>query len=496
MNKLLGINAPVVSQGIFFVMGLLGLSLILAGVYFEEPLLFVGPFSLLVGLVLFFDYKKIYYLLFLCLPISTEYYFPNGLGTDLPTEPIMWILLGTFILYTVQYGKQTSKSFFVHPITIALLLHLSWILISCVNSSMLLISIKFLLAKIWYVVAFFFFTGIVINKIIKIERVLWLILIPLLFTNLIILTRYSLVGFEFSEVNTVLSPFYRNKVNYASFMVCFLPYVVYLLFQQKKFDRKWYFFIGFIGILMVSLYYTYTRAVYVTIAGAIGYYFIMRYKLTKPIIMIGLMVSILGGVYLTHNNKYLEYAPDYQKTIYHEDFGNLLDATTKLQDLSTMERVYRWVAAYYMIKEKPLMGYGPGNFFTFYKSYTVYSFETYVSDNEEQSGVHSYYLMTIVEQGFIGLLFFLILCFYPLFKAERMFHATNDKKIKGLILASTLSLIIIYQLLIINDMVETDKVGSFFFFNLAILVILDLKIRKLNASGEEVPPRGRETNVV
>jgi len=485
MNKLLGIKIPVISQILFLVIGIIALAFIFAGVYLEQPLLFVGPFTLLVAIVLFFDYQKIYYLLFLCLPISTEYYFPNGLGTDLPTEPLMWILLGTFLLYIIQFGKKTSKAFFIHPISIVLLLHLSWILISTINSSMIIVSAKFLLAKIWYVTAFFFFSGIILNKIIKIERILWLILIPLICTNVIILLRYSLVGFDFSKVNAVLSPFYRNKVNYASFMVCFFPYVIYLLFQQKKFTKKWFFLIAVVGILLVSLYYTYTRAVYVTLAGATAYYFVIKYKLTKLVFMGSFIVVILGGTYLTHNNKYLEFAPDFKKTIYHEEFGKLLDATTKLQDLSTMERVYRWVAAYYMIQEKPMMGYGPGNFYTFYKSYTVNSFETYVSDNEERSGVHSYYLMTIVEQGFIGLIFFLTLCLYPLLKAEQLFHRAKDFKTKGIILAATLSLIIIYQLIIINDMIETDKVGSFFFLGLAILVLMDLKLRKTEADKEK-----------
>ncbi|MEL6989429.1 MAG: O-antigen ligase family protein, partial [Bacteroidota bacterium] len=309
------------------------------------------------------------------------------------------------------------------------------------------------------------------------EKIIWLILIPLLITNVIILFRYSLIGFDFSRVNSVLDPFYRNKVNYASFMVCFLPFIVYLLFQQKKQSFKWFFLIAAIGIQFIALYYTYTRAVYVTIAGAVGFYFIYNFKLAKLAVMCSIILSIAAGTYLTHNNTYLDFAPDYNKTIYHDDFGNLLDATTKLQDISTMERVYRWVAAYYMIKEKPLMGFGPGNFYSNYKNYTVRSFETYVSDNEEQSGVHSYYLMTFVEQGLFGFIFFIVLCLYVILKAERIYHKVKERSLKHLVMAASLSLIIIFQLLIINDMVETDKVGSFFFFNMALLILIDLKTK-------------------
>ncbi|MEL6989857.1 MAG: O-antigen ligase family protein, partial [Bacteroidota bacterium] len=150
------------SNTLFLVIGLIGLVFIFASVLFELPALLVAPFSILFILLLFFDFKKIYYLLFLCLPISTEFYLPNGLATDLPTEPIMWVLLGTFVLFLFQYGSKTNKQFFTHPISLAIYFHLAWILITTISATNILISVKFLLAKIWYVIAFFIFTGIVI----------------------------------------------------------------------------------------------------------------------------------------------------------------------------------------------------------------------------------------------------------------------------------------------------------------------------------------------
>ena len=55
--------------------------------------------------------------------------------------------------------------------------------------------------------------------------------------------------------------------------------------------------------------------------------------------------------------------------ITHDDFDDLLSATTKGQDVSTMERVYRWVAGGHMVAEKPWLGFGPSTFTEFYKSY-------------------------------------------------------------------------------------------------------------------------------
>ena len=70
-----------------------------------------------------------------------------------------------------------------------------------------------------------------------------------------------------------------------------------------------------------------------------------------------------------------------------------------MEDISTMERVYRWVAGVEMVKDKPIFGFGPGTFYSAYKAYTLSSFQTYVSDNVDHSTVHNYFLLTFIEQG-------------------------------------------------------------------------------------------------
>jgi hypothetical protein len=42
-------------------------------------------------------------------------------------------------------------------------------------------------------------------------------------------------------------------------------------------------------------------------------------------------------------------------------------------------------------------------------------------------------------------------------------------------MATTLGFIIIFAMCLINDLIETDKVGPFFFFNMAILVFYSAK---------------------
>ncbi|MEL6720627.1 MAG: O-antigen ligase family protein, partial [Bacteroidota bacterium] len=85
------------------------------------------------------------------------------------------------------------------------------------------------------------------------------------------------------------------------------------------------------------------------------------------------------------------------------------------------------------------------------------------------------------EQGIPGLLFFVLLCFTALLKAEQAYHRCVNALRKSWIMTTVLSFSIIMITLIINDLIETDKIGSFFFILLALLVNFDLDREKVTA---------------
>jgi O-antigen ligase len=237
-------------------------------------------------------------------------------------------------------------------------------------------------------------------------------------------------------------------------------------------------------ILFFGMMTAYTRAAYVALVLAAGVYVVIRMKLIKWALIGATIVVPLFFGYMIYNNKFMDFAPS-ERTISHEGFQDIVAATYKLEDVSTSERYYRWVAGMRMITEHPFTGVGPGNFYFFYKGYTLNRFSTYVSDNPEKSGIHNYYLMVLVEQGWIGLIFFVLMVFYTLILAERVYHESGDNlKRKGLVMGLALLLTVIDAFLLMNDMIETDKVGSFFFFSMAILINLDLLNKKEKKQSE------------
>lgn len=469
------ISVPAATRWIFWAFAGLSLLSFFAGAAFNFYYLFGLPAAALIGYLTLVDFKKVYFLLWALIPFSIEVYLPGGLGTDLPDEPFMLLITGVFFIYLIRHGRELDKRFFVHPITLLLLLHLAWMTVSMITSSIPLVSIKFLLAKTWYVVSFYFMAGILLKNETDKKQWLWWLFIPLMITVTYVLLRHASFGFSFKDVNRAMAPFYRNHVNYACLLALMFPLVWYARTWYKSWSFKWMLLVGGAAVLLIGIQFAYTRAAYVALAIALGAYFIIRMRLTLPVLLLAIAGAIVSVGYLVRQEKYLEYAPDFEKTVTHYKFDNLLEATAKGEDISTMERVYRWVAGKHMIEDKPVTGFGPGNFYNFYRSYTVSSFETYVSDNPEQSGIHSYYLMTAVEQGIPGMLIFIALCFGVLLLGERVYHRTKDPFRKSWVMALTLGAIVIDALLLINDMVETDKVGSFFFFFMAMLVRMDLE---------------------
>ncbi|MEM9931814.1 MAG: O-antigen ligase family protein, partial [Bacteroidota bacterium] len=366
---------------------------------------------------------------------------PGGFGTDLPSEPVMVSLMFIYLFYVLYRVKQLNAAFLKHPISILLLLHLAWTFASSITAEIIYIALKFSFARVWYITVFYFLAGSLLKTVDDFRKAFWWVLVPLVSTVIIVLIRYAGYGFAFEEVNSVLNPFYRNHITYASILVLFYPFVWFARDWYPRGSKVRYGLWLVLLLLLVGIQFAYARLAYLALLGAVGAYFIFRLRLGKWAIAFSLVLALLGVRAALYQNTFLEFAPDFEKTVTHYEFDNLVEATFKLEDISSMERVYRWVAAIYMVAEKPWMGVGPGNFYESYWGHTLNKFETYISNNIEKSGIHCYYLMVLVEQGLVGLLIFLLFAFYPLIRGERIYHQTKDPLYKNLVMAMLLCLI-------------------------------------------------------
>jgi len=452
---------------------LMGLALLLS-VSLYNPLPALVPAGILFAFFAVARPKLLFGLFFFLLPFSVEFELPGGLGTDLPSEPLMLVLSIIAMLLLISSAGKKQTAHFRHPITLVLIAHISWVFISSINSEIPVYSYKFLLAKLWYVLPFYFLPLLILRDETDYRFIFKCLLSGLLIAVAYVMLRHATLGFSFKSINEAVKPIFRNHVNYGVMLVIVLPYMVYLYKSTKKHSRLLH--ILSIGLLVLATYLTYTRAAQLSIIIALCSVYLIRLNLVKAALIVSFLFLSGGLLYLVTDNSYLDMAPDYTKAIEHKKFDNLVEATTKMEDISTVERFYRWIAGINMIADKPLTGFGPATFYESYRPYTITSYKTYVSDNPEKSGIHNYYLMTAAEQGIPGLIIFVALCVLSLLYAEKNFHIISDKNTRALLMASAVSFIIILAVLLINDLLEADKVGPFFFLCMAIVVSSDIGI--------------------
>lgn len=458
-----------------------------AAILLNKMLLMLVPVGVVIGYLAIVDFRKLFLLLFFLIPISFEFYFPNGLATDLPTEPLMILLTIVFIFYVLSDPGVVQRQFITHPLILLLIVHLFWIGFLLLHTEDFIVSLKFFLAKFWYISVFTFLGGILVRERKQFVPVFWCVLIPLLIATIIILIHHGTYGFRFDNVNDSVVPFFRNHVNYAALLTVFFPFVLNARKWYNKGDMRRQLLNIAILIFLTGIFFSYTRAGWLSLVVAAMAFWLVRKHLLRLAVISGFAAVLLFVLYMWSDNRYLSFSPEFEKTIYHAELSEHLEATIGLQDVSSAERVYRWVAAFHMFNDRPLTGYGPHNFYPYYKHFTVTSFETYVSDNEEKSTVHNYFLLMLVEQGIIGFLIFFCLVLAIFIKGEAIYKATRDEHEKRWMMAIILCLVIILVHIMLSDLLEVDKVGPFFFLAIAVLVNQDIRNKKLAKRNEEIP---------
>ena len=453
--------------------GFVGLVLLggaLAGLR-QQPALLLPGLVVVGGLLAFIEWRWLYFGLFAVLPFSQEIGLLGGFSMDVPSEPLMLALTACVGLALLLRQGQLPAREWRHPLLLLLALMLLWTALDAAFSVDTTKSLKYLLAKVWYLTPFVLGTLLVVRRPGQAWHFAAVYAASATLSVLYVASRHATRGFSFADINWALHPFFRNHVIYATMLALLLPFTWFGLRAAAGRMARLGWGLA-LGVLLFGLLTSYTRASIVSVPIAGLYFLVLRLRLTRVLLLVVAVATSLTVSYFVIGDRYMEYAPDYEHTVFNgKNFGRHLEATYKLQDVSGMERVYRWVAAARMIGEKPLVGSGASTFYPEYKRYTVKSFRTYVSANPEKSTTHNYFLLQLAEQGLLGFLLFLTLIATALLLAERLYHrAAARPEVRRVLLAATLSLVIIVFHLTLNELVEVDKIGPVFFICLALLV--------------------------
>lgn len=444
--------------------------------YRQDTDYLIVPFILLAGILLIQHPQYLIYGLALSIPWSIEYHFDGNLSTDLPDEPLM-LLSSVAVLSLMIFHIKRIRWKQIHPLIFILVLEFLWTVITVINSTDFILSLKYSLAKGWYLLAFVGLPVLLFKNEKILKRSAVLLLCSMLVFMFVALARHSQYLWSFEKVNDALKPFFLNHVNYSALLVFMVPLLIACL--QLTASGKLKIVTGtFLFVTIAALYLSYSRGAWLALLTGLCAYWLLRKRFLFTGFLFFILVSVAAVFWLKNNDRYLHYSNDYKTTIFHKNFREHLIATYKLKDLSDAERFYRWVAGVRMVKDHWQTGIGPSTFYHQYKSYTIPAFKTYVSGNREQSTVHNYFLLVLIEQGLIGFSLFVVLIGCLFWYAQKIYRRTREKFWKTTVAAVASILIMQCTVNFLSDMIETDKIGSVFYWCVAVLIVADLKTAK------------------
>ncbi len=191
-------------------------------------------FLLPVVLIVFYYYlvslDKIILLITFLTPLAVNISdLEMGLGISLPTEPLMFAVVVLFLANLI-FNKKYEGQIAQHPVSYIIYLSLFWMFLTTLTSELPVVSLKYLLARIWFVIPFYFIAAIVFKDMKNIKRFYWLYIAGLLIVIIYTLIQHSKYGFEEEAGHWVMWPFYNDHTAYGAALAIFFPVVVGFLF--------------------------------------------------------------------------------------------------------------------------------------------------------------------------------------------------------------------------------------------------------------------------
>lgn len=439
------------------------------------------PAFIIIILLALFSIEKVMFIMAFVTPLAItlkEMGFSDGLNLSLPSEPLMIGIAFLYIINEFSHGI-TPKEILRHPITILILLQLAWIFFTMLTSELPIISIKFLIARLWFIISCYFMcTQIFKNK----QYIIYYILsyaIALGMVAIITTIRHSAYGFDEKTADWIVSPFYNDHTAYGAVLAMFIPVMIAMLLMKELSVFIKMIALGLLAVFLLSIIISYARAGWLSLVVALGILVTIILKIKFRTIIVTL-ISVIS-VFLLFQSEIIMMLGKNNTDSDGDFMANIESMTNISTDVSNLERLNRWSCAIRMFEDKPILGHGPGTYQFLYAPYQKSSQITYISTNFGNKGnAHSEYLGPLCEQGLLGGLLVLVLVFYSMSLGYRLVYSIKNKSLKLLTIGIMLGTSTYYVHGFLNNFLDTDKASVPFWGFLAILVCIDLYHKNQN----------------
>lgn len=431
---------------------------------------------LFIGL-LFFKFEWYYLLAIGLIPLSLETALAGGAKLGLPSEAMLFLAVPV----TFLFGKTNKRliELIRHPVTIIILIDLLVQLFATLVSTHIDVSFKRLIIRIIFVLGFYFFIQLGRDRRIYIFTFMayCIGLIPVMY-----FTFRNHIHHDFNPrvVFSICQPYFNDHTIYGACLAFVLPFLLIILIKRKLFLKKQIYFIGVLLLtiaILASEILALSRAAILSLIVAAIFYLALHYKvkfrsLILVLLVAGLSIFAFKDVIYSKIERNDAVSNDGQ-------IANHFTSVTNVQsDASNLERINRWICAYRMFKEKPILGYGPGTYQFEYNQFQTMENKTYISTNSGNRGnAHSEYLTYLSETGIFGFLIFICTVLAAIYYGMQNHYNVQDEYLKMINLTMLLGLVTFFFHGVFNSFIDQSKMAFLYFGALGVIVQINIQHR-------------------
>jgi putative inorganic carbon (HCO3(-)) transporter len=455
-------------------------------VYRQIYWLLMLPVMLVILYLYFYSLDAVILLITLLTPVAVNFtQFEFNVGISLPTEPLM---LGVLVMFVVKlfFESSTDKKIWNHPLTILIAIQLVWMLITSLTSSLPMVSVKHLIARLWFVIPFYLLGIHLFMKVKNIRLFLWFYAIPLVGVIFYTTYNHSLWGFNEQAGHWVMEPFYNDHTAYGAVLALYIPVFTGFTFSSVYSRTTRFFSFLVLGILVTAIILSYCRAAWLSLGFAFGIYLIIIFRIKFKWIFSAAI--IFGFIFYLFSFQILDTLEKNKQNSSANFVEHLRSISNISTDASNLERINRWQSAIRMYEDRPVFGYGPGTYQFEYAPFQRSEEKTLISTNAGDRGnAHSEFIGPMAEQGIPGILLMIAVVAMMLITGMRVYRNARNREVKMLGLVVMLSLVTYFIHGTMNNFLDTDKASVPVWGMAAILVALEIFNKRENQGEEQIP---------
>lgn len=445
-----------------------------------DTVLYLLPGALAVVYTLVFHRAWLIPVTLFTVPFSIFVGTGGGTVISIPSELLIGI---TVLLYAGRsiLRPSLSKAMLSHPLMILLLVELGWMIVSSAFSSLPEIAGKRILVRVCYL---FVFVVLMAHWMRKPKRRMlpWILygagcVYPVI--NSFIVHAYY--NFSAKSAYWMTKPFFSDHTIYGACLAFIMPGLFILLTDKETFGiRGWKRFLLFLLFLLVFIgeVLSFSRAAWLSLVVMLVLALLIRFRV-KLWMLISVLVLIIGIVWV-NKDAIINSVSRNEAVSTKGDITQHIQSVTNIQtDASNLERVNRWACAIGMASEKPVFGFGPGSYQFVYGRFQVRAYMTRISTfNGNKGHAHSELFTALSEQGYPGMVIYLVLMFSVIGYGLKVIYSARDQYARKIALAALLSLSTFYVHGFFNAFMDTDKMAALVFVMLAVIISTDLELRR------------------